>query len=271
MSSRYSNSPEYRGGGRYRSPPRERYRSPPPRERYRSPPRRGSRRGSSRDRESGCLFIGNIPYDYREHDIKTLFKKMGEIESVTVGINHKTGQPKGHAFVQFRYPQDAQETHHEFQNYVIAGRALHIDWDAGKSNKMRNYRQRRPYDRPRHSRRGSYSRSPPRRRRYSRSPPRRRDSRSPPRRRDSHSRSPRRRDSPRSPVPRRDSRSPVRDRSPMRDSRSPVRDRSPVKGSPVNTWKTGSPAPNEASPPKSPRAEVQETNTAPEAPLSPRE
>lgn len=68
---------------------------------------------------------------------------MGEIESVTVGMNHRTGRPKGHAFVQFRDPRDSQETHREFQGRVINGRALHIDWDAGRQRKMRMYRERR--------------------------------------------------------------------------------------------------------------------------------
>lgn len=65
---------------------------------------------------------------------------MGEIESVTIGINHRTQQPKGHAFVQFRYPEDAQATHREYRGRLIRGRSLHIDWDAGKRRKMQAYR-----------------------------------------------------------------------------------------------------------------------------------
>lgn len=159
---------------------------------------RSSRRGSSRDRDTGCLFIGNIPYDYTEHDIKSLFKWMGDIEYVTIGMNHRSGRPKGHAFVQFYDARDAQDTHREFQGRIIEGRALHIDWDAGKQRKMRMY-DRRPYDRPY---RRDYSprrrRSPGRRfgsGRYEHSPIGRRGS--PPR---YSSRSPRRNSIERSPI-----------------------------------------------------------------------
>merc|ERR1712137_421700 len=232
-------SPEY--SRRYRSPPRDR---------YRSPPRRRPRGGSSADRESGCLFVGNLPYDYTEHDIKSLFKKMGEIETVTIGMNHKTGQPKGHAFVQFRHPRDAQDTYRQFQDHVIAGRPLRIDWDAGKDKKMTSYRSRRPYDRPRYSRRDSYSPrrryspSPRRRRRDSRSP--RRDSRSPPRRRDSPPRS-------YGHSPSKGSRSP---------GRSPARSMSP-KGTPDNSWSTTSPPNAVGSPARRSPAPIQSEGSPP--------
>merc|ERR1711982_133393 len=139
----------------------------------------------------------------------------GEIETVTVGINHRTGQPKGHAFVQFRHPQDAQDAHYKYQGYGIEGRSLHIDWDAGRRNKMRRYRrERRPYDRDSYSRRSrrdySYSPSPPR---SHHSPP--------------HDRSPRR-GSPRSPLPTHSPRgSPRHERSPLNDA-----PRDEVRGSP---------------------------------------
>merc|ERR1711862_436980 len=100
------------------------------------------------------------------------------------------GNRKGHAFVQFLKPEDAQAAFDELKGYDIDGRQLRIDWDAGLGNKRpppraSHNRYQHPYDRPPrgpyYSRRG---RSPPRSRygpppgrpmhdRYYRSPPRR--------------------------------------------------------------------------------------------------
>lgn len=102
------------------------------------------RRGSSQDRYSGCLFIGNIPYHFREKHIRDIFHKSGAIENITIGLNRATGQPKGHAFVQYCNYRDAQDAHYRFQGYRIDGRPLHIDYDAGMRQKLRSYGPRRP-------------------------------------------------------------------------------------------------------------------------------
>src|SRR5262245_40679213 len=50
-------------------------------------------RGSERERrDSSTLFIGNLPYHFRERDLGECFERCGPIKSVTIGINKRTGQ-----------------------------------------------------------------------------------------------------------------------------------------------------------------------------------
>jgi len=146
---------------------------------------------------------------FRDRDVAEVFERCGPIRNVTVGVNKRTGQSKGYAFVEFEDRRDAEDAFERFDGYVIEGRRLRLDWDIGLERKMQYGRRRSP-PRRHHSRspRRYGSRSP---RRYSRSP--RRASRSP--RRPSRS-------------PRRVSRSPTRNysRSP-RKSPSPGRNVSP--------------------------------------------
>merc|ERR1711862_542273 len=63
------------------------------------------------------------------------------------------GNRKGHAFVQFLKPEDAQAAFDELKGYDIDGRQLRIDWDAGLGNKRpppraSHNRYQHPYDRP---------------------------------------------------------------------------------------------------------------------------
>jgi len=177
----YRRSPSH--NRRYsRSPPRyRRYSRSPPRRPYYRRQRSPRVFGSENDRkESSTLFVGNLPYQFRENDVADFFEKSGRLSNITVGINKETGHSKGYAFVTFSDRRDAEEAFNKFQGFVLEGRRLRIDWDVGleKKQKVRDNRgaQRSP------QRRRSPARSPSPARNGSRSPaksPDRKRSRSP--------------------------------------------------------------------------------------------
>lgn len=219
---RRSPSPRRRDRDRDRSPRRRRYSRSPPRYRKRSPIPRRRDYGSDKDLKNSCtLFIGNLPYHFRERDVAEYLERSGRLRNVVVGYNKRTGQSKGHAFVEYEDRRDAEEAFERFQGYNLEGRRLRIDWDIGLDRK-REFEKTQGGDGVTTgpaARRGSPRRS-------SRSP-----KRSPsPRKR---SPSPRRSNSPkRSPSPRRSPQSPARKNgSPSTNDRK--RSRSPdSKGSP---------------------------------------
>jgi len=132
---------------------------------------------------------------------------------VVVGINKRTGQSKGYAFVEYEDRRDAEEAFQRFQGFTLEGRKLRLDWDVGIDKK---------------------GRPPPGGDRFRRTPPRR-YSRSPnPRGRYSPVRkspSPR---SPRSPLDPKRGESPTENRRSASPTKSPIsprkRSRSPVDG-----------------------------------------
>lgn len=99
--------------------------------------------------------------------MEDLFSKCGRVNNVTIGVNKKTGQSLGYAFVEFAERRDAEDAFDRFYRYCLDGRYLRIDWDIGLEKK-----RQMDFSRRRRSPRRYYSRSPPRRysRRYSRSP-----------------------------------------------------------------------------------------------------
>ena len=53
------------------------------------------------------LYVGNIPYSSGEDDLRDLFGKIGQVESVSVPTDMATGRPRGFAFVEMSSDDDA--------------------------------------------------------------------------------------------------------------------------------------------------------------------
>jgi hypothetical protein len=90
------------------------------------------------------LFVGNFPFEYREEDLRDLFRAHGELKSVTVGMDRQTGRPKGHGFVEFNELDDAIAAFKALQGADVGGRTLRLDYDQGLARKAVT-----PRDRPR--------------------------------------------------------------------------------------------------------------------------
>ncbi|KAI9103320.1 hypothetical protein DFS34DRAFT_363582 [Phlyctochytrium arcticum] len=110
-----------RGGGR---------RSPPPRRRY------DVIKGNDEQRETtSCLYVGNLPYSFREEDVRDLFDRYGKLTSVSVPHDRFTGRNKGFAFVAYEDRRDADDAKNKYDGFTVEGRRLKIDWDIGLNQK----------------------------------------------------------------------------------------------------------------------------------------
>ncbi|KAF9993765.1 hypothetical protein BGZ65_010663 [Modicella reniformis] len=90
------------------------------------------RSGTDEDRlGSKTLYVGNIPYSFREPEVENMFKKFGAIAKVTVVLDQYTGRNKGFAFVEYEDRKDAEEALEQFNGFDVQGRRLKLDWDIG--------------------------------------------------------------------------------------------------------------------------------------------
>jgi len=153
--SRRSPSPiRYRDDYRRRSPPRNppssfrrghsprgsrgSYRPMSSRGRYSSP--KGRRNpiiyGSETERNiSSTLFVGNLPYNFHEREVRDLFERCGRLGDISIGINKRTGESKGYAFISFEERHDAETAFNRYNGFEIDGRRLRLDWDIGYEKK----------------------------------------------------------------------------------------------------------------------------------------
>src|ERR1051326_2260853 len=73
------------------------------------------------------LFVGNLPYDATEDEIRGHFAPAGNLASVFIPVDRETGRKRGFAFVEFSDGSQAQEAIRLFNNQPFKGRALAVN------------------------------------------------------------------------------------------------------------------------------------------------
>src|SRR5919201_5179534 len=73
------------------------------------------------------LFVGNLPYDATEDEIREHFSSVGNLSYVSIPLDRETGKKRGFAFVEFADAQQAQEAIRQFNNQPFKGRPLAVN------------------------------------------------------------------------------------------------------------------------------------------------
>ncbi len=70
------------------------------------------------------LFIGNLPYDINETDLRTLFNEHGEVVELNLIIDQFSGRSKGFAFVEMSSRSAGQQAMEHLNKLVYKHRQL---------------------------------------------------------------------------------------------------------------------------------------------------
>jgi len=72
------------------------------------------------------LFIGNLPYDVTEAELRAHCAAVGPLASLALPTDRDTGKPRGFAFVEFSVQADAEEAMRRLNNQAFKGRPLAV-------------------------------------------------------------------------------------------------------------------------------------------------
>src|SRR5499426_4486759 len=73
------------------------------------------------------LFVGNLPYEATEDEIRQHFSPVGNLSYVSIPLDRETGKKRGFAFVEFADAQQAQAAIRQFNNQPFKGRPLAVN------------------------------------------------------------------------------------------------------------------------------------------------
>ncbi|KAJ8476954.1 hypothetical protein OPV22_020681 [Ensete ventricosum] len=90
-----------------------------------------------------CVFVGNIPYDATEDQLKQICEEVGPVVSFRLVYDRETGKPKGYGFCEYKDEETALSARRNLQGYEINGRQLRVDFAENDKNSDRNREQGR--------------------------------------------------------------------------------------------------------------------------------
>ena len=73
------------------------------------------------------LYVGNLPYTFRDSDLEQTFSQYGSVSSAKVMMERDTGRSKGFGFVEMGSDQEAQAAIAALNGKSIEGRALTVN------------------------------------------------------------------------------------------------------------------------------------------------
>ena len=72
------------------------------------------------------LYVGNMSYDTTEDALRALFAGVGEVESVNIITDRRSGQSKGFGFVEMATEEDAQAAISQLNGTTLDDRQINV-------------------------------------------------------------------------------------------------------------------------------------------------
>jgi cold-inducible RNA-binding protein len=76
---------------------------------------------------SVTLYVGNISYSMKEEELRKSFGQFGEVVSVKIIIDKRTGKSKGYGFVEMDSDASADEALKNMNGKELAGRNVKVN------------------------------------------------------------------------------------------------------------------------------------------------
>ena len=73
------------------------------------------------------LYVGNLPYDTTEDDLRALFSQAGSVTTVDLIKDRDTGRSKGFAFVEMGSQSEAEQAIKQFNGASLGNRELKVN------------------------------------------------------------------------------------------------------------------------------------------------
>ncbi len=67
----------------------------------------------------GIVYLSHLPHGLYEKELRSFLQQFGAVTNLRLGRSKKSGQSKGYAFVEFRYPEVAQIVAETMNNYLM--------------------------------------------------------------------------------------------------------------------------------------------------------
>lgn len=97
---------------------------------------RETKRTKQDEKPEGCksVFVGNLPFNATEEDLKSLFAECGDIEGARIATDRETGRARGFGYVDFA-EEDAVEKAMKMTGSDLNGRQIRVDYGRARGER----------------------------------------------------------------------------------------------------------------------------------------
>lgn len=88
---------------------------------------------------SSNIYVGNISFSVTDDELRELFEKHGEVESLKIITDAMTGKPRGFGFVEMTSEEDAMKAIKALNGAEFKGRALNVSVARPPQKRERRY------------------------------------------------------------------------------------------------------------------------------------
>lgn len=81
------------------------------------------------------IYVGNLPFDTQDSDLRNLFAEYGTVESASVISDRETGRSRGFGFVEFADAQHGAKAIADLDGAEFSGRRLTVNEARPRSNR----------------------------------------------------------------------------------------------------------------------------------------
>jgi RNA recognition motif-containing protein len=89
------------------------------------------------------IYVGNIPYNATEQDLRGVFQRFGKVVSVAIVIDRRTNKSLGYGFIDMPEDHNALKAIKELDGAEFHGRSLRVDQSQPRTDRRTNSRDRR--------------------------------------------------------------------------------------------------------------------------------
>jgi cleavage stimulation factor subunit 2 len=87
------------------------------------------------EKSARSVFVGNIPYDTSEEQLKEIFRAAGKVLSFRLVYDRESGKPKGYGFCEYEDQETSLSAMRNLNGFEFNGRQLRVDSAAADKGK----------------------------------------------------------------------------------------------------------------------------------------
>lgn len=89
------------------------------------------------------IYVGNLPYDFTEEELKDMFNQFGDVANVKIILDKVTGRSKGFGFIEMVEKSEGQDAIQVLDQSPVRGRNVRVHMARPKNGRQQRSKSKR--------------------------------------------------------------------------------------------------------------------------------